>query len=65
MQRAEQQSDRFNREIEDQQLPQPSPLGVPGAPVSAVPEPAEWLLILVGAIALALVYQFRRPKQLT
>lgn len=61
--RAEQKSDRFNREIEDQQLPQPSPLGVPGAPVSAVPEPAEWLLLLVGAIALALVYHLRSSEQ--
>jgi putative PEP-CTERM system integral membrane protein len=64
LKQAEQKSDRFNREVEDQQLPQPSPLGVPGAPVSAVPEPAEWLLLLVGAIALALVYQFRRSTQL-
>ncbi|XWK89542.1 MAG: TIGR02921 family PEP-CTERM protein [Phormidium sp.] len=60
LKQAEQKSDRFNREIEDQQLPQPSTLN---APVSAVPEPGEWLLLLVGAIALALVYQFRRTTQ--
>lgn len=61
LKRAEQKSDRFNREIEDQQLPQPSSVG---APVSAVPEPAEWLLMLVGAIVLGLVYQFHRNTQL-
>ncbi|HEY9300927.1 MAG TPA: PEP-CTERM sorting domain-containing protein, partial [Phormidium sp.] len=60
LKRAEKQSDRFNRAIEDQQLPQPTNLN---APVSAVPEPAEWLLLLVGAIALASVYQFRRTTQ--
>lgn len=61
LKRAEQKSDRFNREIEDQQLPKPSSVG---APVSAVPEPAEWLLMLVGAIALGLVYQLHRNTQL-
>lgn len=61
LKRAEQKSDRFNREIEDQQLPKPSSVG---APVSAVPEPAEWLLMLVGAIVLGLVYQFHRNTQL-
>jgi len=61
LQRAEQQSDRFNRKVEDQQLPQPSSLT---APVSAVPEPADFLLLLVGAIALGLVYHFRRSVQL-
>lgn len=64
LKRAEQRSDRFNREIEDQQLPKPSGLSVPGAPVSAVPEPAEWLLLLVSAIALGLLYQYRRTNQL-
>ncbi|MFB2934546.1 TIGR02921 family PEP-CTERM protein [Aerosakkonemataceae cyanobacterium BLCC-F154] len=63
LKRAEQRSDRFNREIEDQQLPKPSNLSVP-TPVSAVPEPGEWLLILVSAIGLALVYYLRRSAQL-
>lgn len=62
LKQAEQKSDRFNREIEDQQLPQPSTLNAP-TPVSAVPEPGEWLLFLVGAIVLGLIYQFRRSTQ--
>ncbi|MEM7772437.1 MAG: TIGR02921 family PEP-CTERM protein, partial [Cyanobacteria bacterium P01_A01_bin.37] len=40
---AESRSDRFDREIEDQQLPEPQDAI---APVSAVPEPAEWLLLM-------------------
>lgn len=40
---AEANADRFDREIEDQQLPDPQDAI---APVSAVPEPAEWLLLL-------------------
>lgn len=57
LRQAEQRSDRFQREIEDQQLPSPSSLNT----ISAVPEPAEWLLILAGAICLWFVYQ--RQKQ--
>ncbi len=53
LKRAEQQSDRFNREVEDSQLPQPKPN------VSAVPEPAEWLLLLVGA---GLLWGYRQVK---
>jgi putative PEP-CTERM system integral membrane protein len=49
LKQAEKQSDRFTREVEDQQLPQPSSLT---SPVSAVPEPAEWILILTVAIGL-------------
>jgi hypothetical protein len=53
----EQSDDRFNREIEDQQtLPAPETLPQP-ASLSAVPEPAEWLLLLIGAIVLGMVYQ--------
>lgn len=55
LKRAEQQRDRFNREIEDQQLPQPTSV----SPVSAVPEPAEWMLLLVSAIVLGIGYQVR------
>lgn len=50
LKQAEQRSDRFQREVEDQQLPQPSNLN---PPVSAVPEPAEWLLLVAGIIVLA------------
>ena len=44
LKQAEQQSDRFHRKVEDAQLPQASKPNI-----SAVPEPAEWLLLLVGA----------------
>jgi putative PEP-CTERM system integral membrane protein len=57
LKKAEGGSDRFNREVEDQQLPQPSTLG----DISAVPEPAEWMLMGVGALLLGVVY--RRQKQ--
>lgn len=50
LQQAEKQSDRFKREIEDKQLPIPSSFAV-----SAVPEPAEWMLIVIVAIALSLI----------
>jgi putative PEP-CTERM system integral membrane protein len=59
LKKAEQGSDRFNREVEDQQLPQPSSAAF--GEVSAVPEPAEWLLLSIGALLLAWVY--RRQKQ--
>ncbi|MBW4471877.1 MAG: TIGR02921 family PEP-CTERM protein [Stenomitos rutilans HA7619-LM2] len=51
LKQAEQQSDRFNRKVEDSQLPQPK------ANISAVPEPAEWLLLLVGV---GLFWGYRR-----
>ncbi|MBW4516047.1 MAG: TIGR02921 family PEP-CTERM protein [Timaviella obliquedivisa GSE-PSE-MK23-08B] len=57
LKKAEAGSDRFNREVEDQQLPQPSTFG----DISAVPEPAEWMLMGVGALLLGVVY--RRQKQ--
>ncbi|MBW4692167.1 MAG: TIGR02921 family PEP-CTERM protein [Lyngbya sp. HA4199-MV5] len=50
---AEKQSDRFKREVEDSQLPQAKPN------ISAVPEPAEWLLLLVGV---GLLWGFRQVK---
>ena len=52
LRQAEQSDDRFDREVEDQQLPQPNNV--------AVPEPAEWMLIGVGAIVLWCLY---RQKQ--
>lgn len=60
LKKAEEGGDRFKREVEDQQLPQPSGLGE----VSAVPEPEEWLLMGVGAILLGVVYR-RQRKQAT
>lgn len=57
---AEQQSDRFNRELEDQQLPQPSST-VDGS-VVGVPEPSEWMLIAVAMGLLAVFGLRRRPK---
>ncbi len=55
---AEQKSDRFKREIEDKQMPSISnPL-----PVSAVPEPAEWMLIIVIAIALGIIVKRKREN---
>ncbi|MGF1603321.1 MAG: TIGR02921 family PEP-CTERM protein [Thermosynechococcaceae cyanobacterium] len=46
---AEANQDRFNREVEDSQLPDPQDAI---APVSAVPEPAEWLLLIAGLVIL-------------
>lgn len=55
---AEQKSDRFKREIEDKPAPQmTNPLNV-----SAVPEPAEWMLILVVAIALGLIVKRKQAN---
>lgn len=55
---AEQKRDRFKREIEDKQVPQmTNPLAV-----SAVPEPAEWMLILVVVIALGLIVKRKRQQ---
>jgi putative PEP-CTERM system integral membrane protein len=59
LKRAEEKSDRFNREVEDQQLPQPTSTGF--GEISSVPEPQEWLLLAIGALLLGLVY--RRQKQ--
>jgi putative PEP-CTERM system integral membrane protein len=57
---AEKGADRFKREVEDQQLPQPTSAI---APVSAVPEPSEWLLLLVGATGLVMIYRLRKQSQ--
>jgi len=55
---AEQKSDRFKREIEDKPAPQmTNPLAV-----SAVPEPAQWMLILVVAIALGLIVKRKQAN---
>lgn len=59
LKRAEQGSDRFQREVEDQQLPQPASPGL-----VAVPEPAEWLLLLLVVVGLVAVYRPRQPEQL-
>lgn len=59
LKQAEKDQNRFNRTIEDQQLPQPSAMN----PVSGVPEPAEWLLLLVGAISLTVVYWQKNVRQ--
>jgi putative PEP-CTERM system integral membrane protein len=58
LKQAEKQSDRFKREIEDKQLAPANDLPLP---VSAVPEPAEWMLILVVAIALGMIV--KRQKE--
>lgn len=55
----EQQSDRFQRSVEDQQLPQPTYLTTP---VSAVPEPAEWLLLLLAVLMLAGLYGWQTQR---
>jgi putative PEP-CTERM system integral membrane protein len=61
LKKAEEGSDRFNRTVEDQQLPQPSVLGE----VSAVPEPEEWLLMGAGAILLGAIYRRQRKQSRT
>jgi putative PEP-CTERM system integral membrane protein len=57
LKKAEKGSDRFNREVEDQQLPQPTSPGF--GEISAVPEPAEWMLLGIGALLLGLIYRRR------
>ncbi len=58
LKQAEKGSDRFKREIEDKQMPTfNNPL-----PVSAVPEPAEWMLIIVIAIALGMIVKRKQAK---
>lgn len=54
LKQAEKQSDRFNREVEDSQLPQPKQSNI-----SAVPEPTEWLLLLAGA---GMLWGYRQVK---
>jgi putative PEP-CTERM system integral membrane protein len=49
LENAEQGKDRFQREVEDKQLPQI-------AQVSATPEPAEWLLLSIVILLLGIVY---------
>ncbi len=58
LKQAEKQSDRFKREIEDKQMPTfNNPLAV-----SAVPEPAEWMLIIVIAIALGVIVKRKKEN---
>lgn len=57
LEEAENRSDRFDREIEDQQLPSPEN-AIP--PVTAVPEPAAGLLVLLGGSILGLWYRRHR-----
>jgi putative PEP-CTERM system integral membrane protein len=59
LKRAEQGKDRFQREVEDQQLPSPQ-----SSNVSATPEPAEWLLLAIVTLMLGLVYRRNTPKSL-
>jgi hypothetical protein len=58
LKRAEAQSDRFKREVESGQ----EELSQPFNPftVSAVPEPEEWMLI--GMVAIALLFIIRRKR---
>ncbi|NKB17750.1 MAG: TIGR02921 family PEP-CTERM protein [Pseudanabaena sp. CRU_2_10] len=60
---AEKQSDRFNRTVEDNQLPQP-PANVGLPVVSGVPEPSEWLLIGIVAISLLLIAMRSAPRSI-
>jgi putative PEP-CTERM system integral membrane protein len=58
LKQAEKESDRFKREIEDKQMPTfNNPLAV-----SAVPEPAEWMLIIVIAIALGIIVKRKKEN---
>ncbi|MGL5082059.1 MAG: TIGR02921 family PEP-CTERM protein, partial [Microcoleaceae cyanobacterium] len=59
---AEQQGDRFNRELEDQQLPQPSSSSLHSS-VVGVPEPQEWLLLFVTVGLLGVVYRLRQQQE--
>jgi putative PEP-CTERM system integral membrane protein len=52
---AEQGTDRFQRKVEDKQLP-------PVAQVSATPEPAEWLLLAIVTLMLGMVYRRNTTK---
>ena len=58
LKQAEKESERFKREIEDKQMPTfNNPLAV-----SAVPEPAEWMLIIIGAIALGIIVKRKKEN---
>ncbi len=58
LKQAEQDEDRFKREVEDQALPQPSaPLAV-----SATPEPSDWLLLLLASLLLFWVYRVQKQN---
>ncbi len=54
LKKAEQGKDRFQRDVEDQQLPQ--------SKVSATPEPTEWLLLTIVTGMLGLVYRRNLTK---
>ena len=60
LKQAEADEDRFDREVEDQQLPTPTDQSI--QPVSAVPEPAEWMLL--GIVAGVLLLINLRQRQL-
>ena len=57
LKKAEGEEDRFDREVEDQQLPPTSDAAL--SPVSAVPEPAQWMLLVVVLALLMIVRQQR------
>ncbi|UBF25497.1 TIGR02921 family PEP-CTERM protein [Kovacikia minuta CCNUW1] len=58
LKQAEQQTDRFDREVEDAQLPPP-----PKSNISAVPEPAEWLLLLAAAGTISVANWVRNKQE--
>ncbi|PSB02151.1 TIGR02921 family PEP-CTERM protein [Merismopedia glauca] len=60
LKQAENQSDRFNRQVEDKQLPQPTSLGIPN--VTATPEPEEWMLIGISILGLGAIAYRRQLK---
>jgi putative PEP-CTERM system integral membrane protein len=66
---AEQNRDRFNRTVEDNQLPQPATNQLPqpsnNSFVSGVPEPAEWLLMAIAIASLLGVAIAQRRRQLS
>jgi putative PEP-CTERM system integral membrane protein len=55
LKKAEQDKDRFKRDVEDKQQ-------LPAANVSATPEPAEWLLMAIVIVMLSIVYQRNTTK---
>lgn len=61
LKRAEADEDRFEREIEDRQLPPVTSESFQS--ISAVPEPAEWMLLSIVAVVLFLV-SLRQSRQL-
>jgi putative PEP-CTERM system integral membrane protein len=56
---AENAADRFNREVEDQQLKAPNGVGE----ISGVPEPQEWLLLIAALAVGAAGWRWLRPAQ--